>query len=37
MHVVLGGVLMVTEPKLWSSSAGESGLAAAVVIATVAS
>ena len=37
MHVLLGGVLLVTEPKLWRNSAGEAGLAAAVVIATIAS
>ena len=37
MHVLLGGVLLVTQPKLWQNSAGEAGLAAAVVVATLAS
>ena len=37
MHVLLGGVLLVTEPKLWRNSAGGAGLAAAIVIATLAS
>ena len=37
IHVLLGGVLLVSEPKLWQNSAGEAGLAAAVVVATLAS
>jgi putative membrane protein len=37
IHVLLGGVLLVTQPKLWQNSAGEAGLAAAVVVATLAS
>ena len=37
IHVLLGGVLLVSQPKLWQNSAGEAGLAAAVVVATLAS
>ena len=37
IHVLLGGVLLVTQPRLWRNSAGEAGLATAVVIATLAS
>jgi putative membrane protein len=37
MHVVLGIVLLVTERRLWRNSAGEAGLAAAVVLATALS
>jgi putative membrane protein len=37
MHVVLGLVLLVTEPRLWRNSSGEAGLAAAVVVATLLS
>lgn len=35
MHVVLGISLFVTEPRLWLSAIGESGLALAVVLAIV--
>jgi putative membrane protein len=37
MHVVLGIVLLVTERRLWRNSAGEAGLAAAVLVATALS
>jgi len=37
LHVLLGLVLLATERRLWRNAAGEAGLAAAVVAATLAS
>jgi putative membrane protein len=34
-HVILGIVLVVSEPKLWLSGVGQAGVAAAVLIATL--
>ena len=35
MHVVLGIVLVITEPALWLNGVGEAGLAIAVILAVV--